>query len=106
MILEDTMHTPMKNVPIPSPVAARGDGSNRRRKYPFDTMEVGEMFFVPDRARNNLTTHASAVGRQLERKFATRLTYMKPTGDDGNPWEPCDPDDPDAHLGIGVWRTE
>ena len=98
-----TMHTPMKNVPLPSSVASR-TGGGRARKYPLDTMEVGEMFFVPNRTKNNLTTHASAVGRKLKRKFATRLTYMKPTGDENAPWTLCDADDPDATLGIGVWR--
>ena len=97
------MHQPMKNVPLPSAMASR-TGSGRQRKYPFDTMEVGEMFFVPDREKNNLTTHASAVGRQLGRKFATRLTHMRPTGDEAAPWEPCGADDPDANLGVGVWR--
>lgn len=60
-----------------------------RRKYPFETMEVGDMFFVAGKKRNTLSTHASTVGKKLKKKFITRMT----TDDDGN-------------EGVGVWRTE
>lgn len=96
------MHETIKNVPIPSAVSAR-QRVGRRRKYPFNTMDVGEMFFVPNRTKNNLTTHASAVGRKLGRKFATRLMHMRDTGDH---WEPCAESDDGAVIGVGVWRTK
>ena len=94
------MHEVQKNVPVPKavrPVTAS------RRKYPFEEMDVGDMFFVPNRTKNNLTTHVSSVGRKLGRKFATRLTTMIET-DAG--WEPCDPDADGGVTGVGVWRTE
>lgn len=99
------MLVPIKNVPLPSAVVARV-GGGRRRKYPFETLDVGEMFFVPDRVKNNITTYASAVGKKLGRKFATRLMHMRPTGKDDSPWEVCAADDPLACLGIGVWRQK
>lgn len=95
------MHTVIKNVPLPS-TAANRKHRGRRRKYPFETMEIGDMFFIPGREKNNMTTHASAVGRQLERKFATRLVYM--CKDKDGEWQPCSQDDKGATLGIGVWR--
>jgi len=71
------------------------------RKYPFDTLRVGDMFFVPDRNKNNLTSHASTVGSKLGRKFVTRLTTMTMTSDG---WKSCSPDTKGAVRGIGVWR--
>lgn len=96
------MYETVKDIPIPKPVTAQ-HGGGRRRKYPFPTMAVGAMFFVPNRTKNNMTTHASAVGKKLGKKFATRLTHMRETEND---WESCDADDEGAVLGIGVWRVE
>lgn len=94
------MHEVQDGVPIPK---ALRPVTNARRKYPLNTMEVGEMFFVPNRDTNNLTTHVSAVGRKLDRKFTTRLTTMRET-DSG--WQPCDAEAEGAVLGVGVWRLE
>jgi hypothetical protein len=65
-------------------------------------MRVGDMFFVPNRDRNALSSHVSTAGKKIGRKFATRLTYMHKT-EDG--WKPCEPDAENAVLGIGVWRV-
>jgi len=97
------MYTTLKNVPVPT-VAATRAGGHRARKYPLDTMEVGEMFFVAHRTKNNLTTHVSAVGKKLGRSFATRLVYMRATSTAPDKWELCGPDDDGAVQGIGVWR--
>ncbi len=94
------MHEVQSGVPIPK---AMRSSTGKRRKYPFEDMEVGDMFFVPDKKKNTLATHASTTGKALGRKFSTRLTFMKQT-DDG--WVSCDPDDEDAVRGVGVWRTK
>jgi hypothetical protein len=88
----------IKNIPI-----AKVARTNTRtwRKYPFDTLAIGEMFFVPDRNKNTLTAHASTVGRKLGRKFVTRLTTMTMTA---TGWQPCKSEAKGAVLGIGVWR--
>lgn len=95
---------PMFNVQsyVPIPKAARLKPV-ARRKYPFDTMKLREMFFVPGKTKNTLTTHACTVGKQLNKRFETRLTYMHRL--DGK-WVPCEADAPGAKLGIGVWRTK
>jgi hypothetical protein len=95
------MYVVQKNIPIPAPIA--GPRAAGRRKYPFEQLDVGDMFFVPNRAKNRLTTHASTVGKQLGRSFRTRLLYMV---DNGGAWAPATKDTPDAVLGIGVWREE
>lgn len=89
-----------KNIPIPKAIRP---ASPSRRKYPFDELEIGDMFFVQDRPKNNLTTHASTVGRKLGRKFETRLCVMHQLRN--GTWEPCDASHPKANLGIGVFRT-
>ena len=75
----------------------------RRRKYPFADLEVGQMFFIPGRNTNNMSAHASTVGRELGRKFHTQMTYMQLAR---KAWKSCDPEAGGAVLGIGVWRTK
>lgn len=94
------MHKIQKNVKVPKALRPR---LTSRRKYPFEEMDIGDMFFVPDKKRNTLATHASTVGRDLKRKFTTRLLYMKQTN---GHWDPCDATDKGATLGVGVWRVE
>lgn len=92
------MYELQDNVPLPK--AAR---KSARRKYPFEDMVVGGMFFVPHKTKNTLATHTSTVGKKLGRKFATRLVWMLETAEG---WHgPVEPQ-PDAVQGIGVWRVE
>lgn len=93
------MHGVLKNIPVPR--ALRASAIGRPRKYPFEEMDVGDMFFVPYRSKNNMATHASTVGKQLDRKFATRLIQMIETNDG---WMLCPQDAPGAVTGVGVWR--
>lgn len=93
------MHEVYKNVPIPK--AAR-TGPATHRVYPFEEMEVGDMFFVPNKTKNTLTSRTSTAGKTLGRTFVTRMIFMVDT-EDG--WEPCDSRDEGAVRGIGVWRT-
>jgi len=95
------MHKPQANIPMPE--TDRG-GASSKKKYPMDTMKIGEMFFVPRKRRTSMATHTSTRGKQLGRKFATREIHMR-EGDDGQ-WEPCEPDDEGAVRGVGVWRVE
>lgn len=94
------MYTTQKHVPIPKP-QRRTLGN--LRKYPLNTMAVGEMFFVPDKATNSISTHVAATGAQLGRKFITRLTTMVQTK---RGWKLAKADAEGAVMGIGVWRTE
>ncbi len=87
---------------IPKPKTLRPPSATARR-YPFDEMEVGDMFFIPDRAKNTFATHASMVGKQMGRKFSTRMMYMKDPKNKGH-WVECEQSDPKAVLGIGVFR--
>lgn len=90
-----------KNIPIPIPVRTRG----MCRKYPFDTMGVGDMFFVAGKIENTLKTLAWKSGQRLHRKFTTRLCFMREVSRHGiKCWELCDPAHPRAVQGIGVWR--
>lgn len=93
------MHEVQKNIPMPK-VAKTSPPA--RRKYPFEDMAVGDMFFVPNKTRNTLTTHVSTVGKSLNRKFTTRLTYMVESLDG---WTQATKDTPNAIQGIGVWRV-
>lgn len=94
------MYEVKKNVPQPKVTRVT---HKSRRKYPFEEMEVGDMFFVPNKTKNTLATHVSTVGKKLNQKFTTRLITMI-RGEDG--WELCEAGAKGAVMGIGVWRVE
>ena len=87
----------------PIPKVRRPGASGPPRKYPFETMKVKEMFFVPHRDRNTMVPHVSATGKKLGKKFTTRLCFCRLT--DGA-WTPCEPGEKGAVQGIGVWRIK
>lgn len=75
----------------------------RERMYPIDTMNVGQFFFLPGRARKNLASYFSHQGKRLGRKFATRTQVMRQ--EDGA-WVEAREGEDGAVKGIGVYRTE
>lgn len=101
------MFTVNKNVPIPK--AKRSAPPPIRRKYPFNEMTPGAMFFVPGRSKNTLSKHASTMAKKMNKsletkiKFVTRLCFMRETL---KGWEPCKEGDNGATQGIGVWCLE
>lgn len=88
-----------KKVPVPTMLVRGPRGP--QRKYPFESMRKGDMFFVPGKMRNTMTRYVSAVGKELGIKFITRLCYMKQTIAG---WEPCEEGVKGATLGVGVWH--
>ena len=84
-----------------TPMAVRRKFPPRKRKYPVDTMEVGEFFFVPNMEKNTLSTYASEAGRKLKRKFFTCMCYHRKTKAG---WEECDEAHPNAVKGVYVRR--
>ena len=89
-----------RGVPIPKAKRHRGP---TRLKYPFESLEVGDFFFVAGKTHNTLATYVSTIGKQLGRRFSTRLTAMHETLEG---WQPCDPSHEGAVTGVGVWRKE
>lgn len=50
----------------------------RTSKYPFATMEVGDMFFVPKtEAPKTFSSQVTAAGRRLKRKFSVRVVSVE-----------------------------
>lgn len=96
------MFTVKKGVKFPGEGANRG---GRGRKYPFDKLEVGEMFFVPDKTGSQFTTYVSLWGRRLGRKFRTQTTHMRQDLIT-NEWEPCKSGAAGAHKGVAVQRVQ
>lgn len=70
--------------------------------YPFDDMDVGDMFFV-QHAPQALTVYASKAGRELKRKFATRAISTMLVN---NRLRIVEPGVRGAMTGVGVWRVE
>lgn len=94
-----------KGVPLPE-INRTPKGVNR--KHPIDTMEVGDMYFVPGRVGKTLSAYVSRIAKELPgRKFSARNCWMRP----GEPfekaqWMLCSPDTAGAKEGTGVWRIE
>jgi hypothetical protein len=73
-----------KDIPVPETVR---EGFRRPSRYPFSTMLVGEMFFVPN-AKKSFTALVSATGKRLGKKYVTRTVTLN------------------GETGIACWRTE
>lgn len=93
-----------KGVPMPG---IKRPGAARRRKYPIETMAVGDMFFEPGRSSRALSAYICRIAKGLPAKFSTRRCFMRKVrvGDVWK-WKECAPTDGDAVEGAGVWRTE
>jgi hypothetical protein len=87
------------NVPLPRTIRPRARG--RRRKYPFESMQVGSFFFVPGIEPQQIYGHVYQVGKELNMKFSYRACYMREVSEE---WQSCDQNDKGATLGVGVWR--
>ena len=85
---EETMSTSYEvhpGIEIP-PVQRIG---RRGSKYPFATMSVGEMFFIPtDEVPKSFSSQRNAAQRRLTRKFVSRRAVLN------------------GVEGVGCWRTE
>lgn len=87
-----------KDVPLPT-----RQPRQPRRKYPFETMNVGDMFFVPERTVKSMSAYVSRTTKDLAATFNVRKTWMYRDSDDE--WVLCSEDHPRAVLGAGVWRA-
>lgn len=90
----------VKGAALPKPAY-----NGRKTRYPFETMEVGDMFFLPDRTTNSFATYVSLQGRKLNRRFRTRFMHMHRDTPEAA-WQECEKDAPGACQGVGVWRVE
>jgi hypothetical protein len=87
-----------KRVPLPAPQRPQ-----RSRKYPFDDMAVGDMFFVPGGSAKSVASYASRIGSRIRKKFNTRQVIAVHRSDG---WKIVEDDsNPTAVRGVGVWRT-
>lgn len=103
-----TLYNAVADIEIPKALRT-GGGAKGDRKYPFNTMEVGDSFFVPNRDKNTLSTHASLTGKRLGRKFKTLLVWGHELFDDEEVvgWKLAnEPGEEGSVLGIGVWRVD
>ena len=56
-----------KGIPVPKTA-----GAGRKTKYPFESMQVGDSFFVKDGTVKTLSRSCGTYGKRLERKFTSR----------------------------------
>lgn len=85
------------NVPPPR----RRPVVDKRRKYPFENMQVGHFFFVPGKTRNSIRSYFSTAGKQHGMKLTSKLIHARRV--DGE-WAECKETDAGATVGVGVWR--
>ncbi len=75
----------------------------RTKKYPYETMEIGEMFFVPLGKVNSITSYSATQGGRMRRKFSTRQCWMRESMEG---WVASSEGIAGAVPGVGVWRVE
>lgn len=86
---------------MPEPAAA----TKVRYKYPFRTMEVGELIFVPDMTTMQMSSYAGAVGRKLGRKFRTQTAHMRQDLQTYE-WEPVRAGSVGSRKGVAICRVK
>lgn len=89
-----------RNVPMPK---ARRSPGDRRHKYPFETMQVNDFFFVPGKEKNSIRTYFAAAGKRHNITLRSQLIYARRNAD--GQWVPCQENDTGSTIGVGVWRT-
>ncbi len=93
-----------KGVPLPEINRAP---KGVRRKYPIDTMAVGDMVFVEGRSSKSVSAYISRISKNVDAKFSARHCWMRRGLDhEGAEWVLATPDTEGAAEGTGVWRTE
>lgn len=85
---------------VPMPPARRP----KRRKFPFETMRVGQMVFDPDRSTRSVSAYVSRVTRSMPGKFRARHCWV--VFDENEQPREVPEGTPGAIEGTGVWRTE
>lgn len=55
-----------KNIPIPNPEVGRN------RLYPFDDLEIGDSFFVPNKTRHDFSGPLHQASQRTKFKFSVR----------------------------------
>ncbi len=100
-----TMLSVQQGVPMPEPEYTP---KTVRRKYPVDTMQVDDMFFLPGRASRGVSSYISRITKDLKGKWATRHCWMIPVGMRGDEtvWQLSKEGVDGAQEGTGVWRIE
>ncbi len=90
-----------KGVPLPE---INRTPKGARRKYPIESMQPGDMFFVPGRSSKSVSAYISRISKDVPGKFSARQCSMVEDGKGG--WRPPVAGDPPATEGTGVWRIE
>lgn len=89
-----------RNVPPPIPRRSPTDG---RKKYPFETMQIDDFFFVEGKSKNSIRTYFTTAGTKHGITLKSQLIHARK--DELGLWRPCEEDTPGATIGVGVWRT-
>lgn len=91
-----------RNVPPRKGRRIRDD--DRRRKYPFERMQIEDFFFVPNRQHSSIRSYFSTAGAKHGIKLRSEQIFARQNL--AEQWEPCPEDAPGAVSGVGVWRVE
>lgn len=79
-----------------------------RRKFPVQTMDVGDTFFVPGRTTKSVSAYISRITKSLPGKFTTQRDWALPVAmiGDQRRWESCAEGAVGAEEGVTVKRVE
>ena len=88
---------------VPPPRGRRIRDDDARKKYPFESMQIGHFFFVPNRKHSSIRTYFITAGQKHGIKFRSEQIHARQIDDR---WQQCEQGDEGATPGVGVWRIE
>ena len=91
---------------VPIPPIKRRSKNTPRRKYPFESMKIGTVMYVPDKTIETASTHAHKVASYLGYKFTIRTIDILRDSGTGRWRLAADDELGDAMLGVGIWRIQ
>lgn len=91
---------------VMSDVQLPEETSGPKTRYPFETLEVGQLFFLPGRKASKFSPYAGKFGRRTGRRFQTRDIFMtkRMDGDRQVGWDLATSGDNGAVAGCAVKR--
>lgn len=97
------MYKVQTGVPLPQ-IRRAAPATLVRRKYPLESMAIGDMIFIPNKTSRSVSAYISRASKGMEAKFTVRHAWM--ARDAAGNWQPTELNAPPACEGVGVWRIE
>lgn len=86
---------------IPPPKSHQVKPGDKRKKYPVESMQTGDFFFVEGKVHSSIRTYFSTLGKQHGVRLTSKQIHAR--RNELEQWVECPEDTPGAVMGVGVW---